>query len=55
MKELPKQEAKRIDIRAVLKADERAAKAEAVAATTFVTIAALVRVTSRHLRHPLGR
>jgi len=55
MNELPKQEAKRIDISAVLKADERAAKAEAAAATAFVTIGALVRVTSRHFRHPLGR
>ncbi|KOO35752.1 hypothetical protein Ctob_011053 [Chrysochromulina tobinii] len=53
MRELPEQECKRIDIRAVLKADERAAKAEAeaAAATAFVVIAALVQP----LRQPLGR
>ena len=55
MNELPEQESERIDIRAVLQADECTAQAEAAAATVFVTIAALVHVTSRHLRRPLGR
>ena len=56
MHELPEQESKGIDICAVLKADERAAQAEAdtAAATAVATIAALVRVTVRLLR-PLRR
>ena len=53
MRELPKQECKGIDIRTILKADERAAQAAAAAAaaaTTVATIAALARVTFRLLQ-----
>ena len=57
MRKLPEQERKGVDIRTVLEVDERAAQAKAAAAATtpIATIAALVRLTSRHLRHPLGR
>jgi hypothetical protein len=65
MRELPKQESKGIDIRTILKADERAAQAklaaaaadaaaDAAAAMAIATIAALGRVTHRRLQL-LGR
>ena len=57
MRKLPEQERKGVDIRTVLEVDESAAQAEAVAAanTPIATSAALARLTSRHLRRPLGR